>query len=154
MIGRLRHFLRDEGGAAVVELALCTTMFSVMIAGVADMSSAYSRKLALEQAVQRALEKQMQTTADDLPEATIKSEAVLQAGGGLTEDQVTVTRTRYCNGVAQSTYAGGCGTQTRTRYLNVKVYDDYSPILPAIKFGPVTSDGKYRVGAEAGVRIE
>nr|WP_314446426.1 hypothetical protein [uncultured Sphingomonas sp.] len=129
-------------------------MLSIMIAGVADISSAYSRKLALEQAAQRAIEKQMQTTGSDTPEGTLKTEAIQQAGGGLTADKITVVYTRYCNGVKRTTYLNECNsTAVTSRYLSVRIYDDYAPILP-ITFGVMTAEGKYRVSAEAGIRIQ
>ncbi|GAA4005326.1 TadE/TadG family type IV pilus assembly protein [Sphingomonas humi] len=145
---------KDERGLATVELALSATMLSIMVAGIADLSLAYSRKLALEQAAQRAIEKQMQTTGEDTPEGTLKSEAIAQAGGGLTADKITVTYTRYCDGVKRNTYLSDrcVAPQITTRYLAIQIYDDYTPILP-ITFGTLV-DGKYRVRAQAGVRIQ
>ena len=52
-----------------------------MTIGVVDMSNAYSRKLALEQGAQRAVEKIMQTTQDDTVENTLKTEVVCQVNG-------------------------------------------------------------------------
>ena len=52
-----------------------------MVVGIVDMSNAFSRKLALEQGAQRAIEKIMQTTADDTVEDTFKNEAVCQVNG-------------------------------------------------------------------------
>ena len=52
----------DQRGAAVIELALVAPILAVMIIGVVDMSNGYSRKLALEQGSQRAIEK---VDADD-----------------------------------------------------------------------------------------
>jgi len=150
----LRSLRSDHSGAAIIELALSATVLATMIAGVADISSAYSRKLALEQAAQRAIEKQMQTTGIETPEGTLKSEAIAQAGNGLTADKITVTYTRNCNGAKQDDYNDECEpTEITTRYLSIRIYDDYSPILP-ITFGTMTAEGKYRVSAEAGLRIQ
>ena len=147
--------LRDNcSGVATIELALSATMLSIMVAGITDLSLAYSRKMALEQAAQRAIEKQMQTTGEDTPEGTLKSEAIEQAGEGLTSDKITVTYTRYCNGVKRNNYLSDrcVEPQITTRYLSIRVWDDYTPILP-ITFGPMVN-GKYRVSAEAGMRIQ
>lgn len=150
----LKVLRSDESGAAIIELALSATVLATMIAGVADISSAYSRKLALEQAAQRAIEKQMQTTGIDTPEGTLKSEAIAQAGGTLTADKITVTYTRYCNGVKRTSYTNNClSTAITTRYLSIRLWDDYEPILP-VTFGTMTAEGKYRVSAEAGLRIQ
>ena len=54
------RLLRDERGAAVIELALVAPVLALMVIGIVDISNAYSRKLALEQGAQRAIEKIMQ----------------------------------------------------------------------------------------------
>ncbi len=56
-------------------------MLATLVFGVVDMSNAFSRKLALEQGAQRALEKIMQTTNDDTVEGTLETEAVCQVNG-------------------------------------------------------------------------
>jgi len=55
----LRRLAREERGAAVIELALVAPILAIMIAGITDISIAYGRRLELEQAVQRSIEKVM-----------------------------------------------------------------------------------------------
>ena len=71
----------DQGGAAVIELALIAPVLALTVIGVVDMSNAYSRKLALEQGAQRAVEKIMQTTETSTVENTLTTEAVCQVNG-------------------------------------------------------------------------
>ena len=62
MMGMSFHKLHaDQRGAAVIELAMIAPILAMMVIGIVDMSNGYSRKLALEQGAQRAVEKIMQT---------------------------------------------------------------------------------------------
>ena len=150
----LRRLLRNDEGVAVLELALAAPILALMVVGVADLSNAYSRKLALEQAAQRSIEKIMQTTATSTPDATVKAEAVAQAGGGLVADDVTVTYELYCDLVKQDDYDSDCTSgQSEARYLNVRVVDEYRPMFP-MHFAPINANGTYTVTAEAGMRIQ
>ena len=151
---QLRRLLLDQGGLAVVELALAAPILALMVVGVADLSTAYSRKLALEQAAQRAIEKIMQTTGSTTPDATLKAEAVAQAGGGLVADDVTVSYKLFCNAVEAPDPEGNCAPgETEARYISVTVSDEYRPIFP-IHFTGMNADGNYPVNATAGMRIQ
>src|SRR5690349_7864100 len=77
----MRKLFRNERGAAVIELAMVAPVLALMTIGIVDMSNAYSRKLNLEQAAQRAIEKIMQTTQDNTVDDTVKAEAVCQVNG-------------------------------------------------------------------------
>ncbi len=75
MMRKLFALARSEDGAALVELAIVAPVLAMLVAGVADISIAYSRELEIEQAAQRAIEKVMQTSGNDTPEDAIKKEA-------------------------------------------------------------------------------
>src|SRR6476646_6092840 len=81
MIRPLNPIAADEQGAAMIELALIAPVLALLAIGVIDISNAFSRKLALEQGAQRAIEKIMQTTDDDTVESTLKTEAICQVNG-------------------------------------------------------------------------
>jgi Flp pilus assembly protein TadG len=154
MIGRLRAKLaRDERGAAIIELAMVAPVLALMTIGVVDMSNAFSRKLALEQATQRAVEKVMQTTGDVTVEATIQGEAAAQAG--VPASQVTVTHRMECNSVEMPDYnLSECAEgEIEGRYIIVTVTDGYEPMFP-IHFGTLNADGKYAISATAGMRTQ
>ena len=156
----LRRLIGDDRGVAVIELALIAPVLATLIIGVADVGNAFSRKLALEQAAQRSIEKIMQTTAITTPVAALKAEAVAQAGGGLTADEVQVTYRLFCVSSAGAFTVnadydeGTCtGGSTEARYLEVVVSDEYTPIFP-VPFAGANAAGNYPVTATAGMRIQ
>jgi Flp pilus assembly protein TadG len=161
MIGRLKRLFRDTGGTATIELALAAPVLATMIIGVSDISIAYGKKLELEQAAQRAMEKVMQTTGEDTPANTIKKEAVCQYNGTdadgvcktapITTGNVVVTYSLTCNG-AVTAYTSDCtAAQTEVRYITVTVSDTYTPMFD-MHFG-TNQDGTYHLSGKAGVRV-
>jgi Flp pilus assembly protein TadG len=174
MIRHLRKLGRDERGAAVIELAFIAPVLATLIIGVTDVSIAYGRRLELEQAVQRSIEKVMQTTGDTTVAGTIKKEAVCQingtnadgtcAAGRLTEAEVTVTYRLECVAggvVAQTKQTADSDTfdgytcdpgQSEARYIIANAVDTYTPMFK-IHFG-TGANGVYDLSATAGVRVQ
>jgi Flp pilus assembly protein TadG len=177
---RLTSKLRaDDRGAAVIELALVAPVLALMVIGIVDMSNAFSRKLALEQGAQRAVERIMQTTGNDTVENTLKSEVQCQVNGTTTSgnaitcnstpvalSDVTVTYKLECTdaggtiAVQTSTvpatfdaFVCAPGTASEARYLEVQVNDKYSPLFP-IHFAFINGDGTYHLSATAGMRTQ
>jgi Flp pilus assembly protein TadG len=169
------NLARDERGAAIIELALVAPMFALMTVGVVDMSNAYSRKLALEQGAQRAIEKVMQTTEVDTVENTLKTEAVCQVNGTnpdgtcktspIAASNVTVTYRIECvsSGTVISTQTTtdstafdnlDCGTNREQKYIEVNVTDKYTPMFSYHFASFNGGDGSYHLQATAGVRTE
>ena len=167
---------RDDRGAAIIELALVAPFFALMVVGIVDMSNAYSRKLALEQASQRAIEKVMQTTQLDTVQDTLKSEACAQVDGvnadgsckntPITANDVTVTFRLECTNAAGTmtsqtstdadtfdTYTCASGTTKEAKYISVTVASFYTPMFP-IHFAKIDRDGTYHLSATAGVRTK
>ena len=78
-----------------------------MTIGVVDMSNAFGRKLALEQAAQRAIEKVMQTTAvDDRRRDDQGGSGVARQWPTRLRMQVTVTDRLECDGDVQARLRG------------------------------------------------
>ena len=179
MMRKLRNLGGNDKGAAIIELALVAPVFALMAIGVVDMSNGFSRKLALEQGAQRAIEKVMQTTGVDTVEDTLATEAVCQVNGTNSDgscktspinatDNVTVTWRRECvdsAGASTTSKVYGtsadydadaalCGTGRETSYINIALTDKYTPMFP-IHFAALDSgDGTYHLSAEAGMRTE
>ena len=170
----VRRLATSERGAVIIELAIVAPVMAMLAIGVVDMSNAFSRKLALEQGAQRAIEKIMQTTDDTTVEATLASEAVCQVNGTtngvcnttpITTNNVTVTYTLECtaSGGAVTTQSNTdatafngytCATgSTAARYISVNVTDKYTPIFP-FHFSSFNSDGTYHISATAGMRMQ
>jgi len=92
MMMRLLHRLRaDRRGVAAVELALAAPVLAALVAGTIDFSNAFARKLTLEQAAQRGIEKAFQTTDFKTVQDTIKSE--VSSAANVPESKVSVTYT-------------------------------------------------------------
>ncbi|MEO7410096.1 MAG: TadE/TadG family type IV pilus assembly protein [Sphingomicrobium sp.] len=152
MIGPFLKSLRsDERGAAVIELALVAPILATMTIGVIDLSNAFSRKLALEQAAQRGVEKVMQTTGELKVEDTMANEASTAAN--VPVSQVTVTFTMTCNGVATAASTECADDSTEVRYTELNIWDTYTPVIP-FKFAGMQSDGTYRLTAKQGIRTK
>ena len=160
---RLSNMGREQRGGAVIELALIAPVLAFLVVGVVDMSLAVGRKLAIEQAAQRAIEKVAQTTGEETPADTIKREAVCQINGTnadntcktgrLTTDNVTVTFNLKCDGVATDFTLDCAEGQSEVRYIMAKIADKYEPLFP-IKFAGLDADGTYHLAATAGVRVK
>ncbi len=145
---------RDCRGVAIVELALYAPLLATMTIGVVDMSNAFGRKLALEQATQRAIERVMQTTSDTTVEETIKAEAADQAD--VPAEQVTVTFQLECDQEVQDDFDNDtCAVgEDEARYLMVTVTDVYEPMFPVHFAGYSSADGGYPIRATAGMRTQ
>jgi len=151
----LNRLRRDNRGVAIIELALYAPILATMTIGVVDISNAFGRKLALEQAAQRAIEKVMQTTGDNTVEAELTAEASAQAGVPNDANHVTVTYRLECDGTYDSNYDDSCAVgQKEARYILVTVSDVYHPMFP-MHFGDYDSSvSGYRVVARAGMRTQ
>lgn len=172
---RYTALLTDDRAAAVIEMALVAPFLALGVIGIVDMSNAYSRKLALEQGAQRAIEKIAQTTESTTVEATLATEAVCQVNGvnsdgtcktsPITSSNVTVTWSLECtdssgaitsqSSTSSATYDAftcGSGTASQARYVQVTVTDKYTPLFP-VHFSSFNSgDSTYHLSATAGAR--
>jgi Flp pilus assembly pilin Flp len=166
VISLLRSLRADNRGAALIELALVAPVLALMTVGVVDLSNGFGRKLRLEQAAQRSIEKVMQTTGELSVEGTIANEAVCQYNGvdedgeckqaPLTTDNVTVTHRLECDGVEKIVTEDDqdCAEgQAESRWIQVTVRVDYAPLFP-VHFSGIDENNKYRIEAIAGMRTE
>lgn len=173
----IRRLTANDRGAAIIELALIAPIMALTVVGIVDLSNAFSRKLALEQGAQRAIEKIMQTTGDDTVEGTLKTEAVCQVNGmntngtcktsPITASDITVTWRLECRDttnvvvgtqtssdpVAFDDLKCASSTQKEGRYLEILVKDKYTPMFP-IRFAGLDVDNTYHLSATAGMRTQ
>jgi Flp pilus assembly protein TadG len=171
----IRRLRRDERGAAVIEMAMIAPVLALCVIGVVDVSNAYSRKLALEQGAQRAIEKIMNTTENATVESTLATEAVCQVNGmnsdgtcktsPISTSNVTVTWRVDCTSASGSvstqtttssatydSYLTSTCVGTRSGYVQVTVNSTYSPLFPIHFASFNTSDSTYHLSATAGTR--
>lgn len=170
---RRAAFLAAEDGTALTELAFVAPILAVLAAGVIDLSTAYSRKLALEQGAQRAIEKIMQTTDDDTVEGTLVTEAVCQVNGmkadgtcntaPITAANVTVTYKRTCRTAAGTLGAQQTNTNpdaldaqtcpsgfpVQNRFIDVTIVDNFQGTFIHKFWGDRNS---FQINASAGMR--
>ena len=150
MIRRLNQLGRDKRGAAIVELAVVAPMIALLTVGIVDLSNGFSRKLKIEQAAQRSIEKIMNTSASDTIENTLAAEAADQADVPLAN--VTVTYRLECD--SAPTDAAECAEdQVTSQWITVTVVDQYEPLFSR-HFAGINGDGTYHLSATAGVRIQ
>ena len=141
-LNRIR-LLVNEHGAAVIEMALIAPVLALGVIGIVDVSNAYSRKLALEQGAQRAVEKIMNTTENASVESTLTNEVQCQVNGSTT----TTASATYDALVAACT-----SPSIKAGYVQVTVTDKYSPMFPIHFAAFNTTDSTYHIAATAGVR--
>jgi Flp pilus assembly protein TadG len=170
---RFSTLVRNERGAAVIEMALVAPVLALCVIGIVDISNAYSKQLALEQGAQRAIEKIMNTTENATVESTLATEAVCQVNGmnangsckstPITTSDVTVTWRLDCtvggtttsqSSTSSATYDGwvaACAGR-KVGYVSVTVNDKYSPLFPIHFASFNTSDNTYHLSSTAGTR--
>ena len=161
----MKHFINlihDQRGAAMIELAFVAPVIALLTVGVVDLSNGFGTKLRVEQAAQRSIEKVMQTTGVLTVENTIAAEAVCQYNGTnangscktapLTTADVIVTHRLECDNVV-STNPDCLPTQKESRWIQVTVATDYTPMFP-LHFTGIAANGKYHIKSVAGMRTE
>ena len=150
MIARLGKLRDDCRGMAAVELALLAPILGALVIGIVDISSAYGRKLVLEQAAQRAIEKVMQTTVDTTVDVTIVNEAA--AAADVPVGQVSLDFWLECNGTREADYNTECDAgENEARYIELTITDKYAPMFP-VHFSSIHADGTYHISATSGIR--
>jgi Flp pilus assembly protein TadG len=151
------RLLANDRGAAVIEMALIAPVLALGVIGIVDVSNAYSRKLALEQGAQRAVEKIANTTENATVESTLTNEVQCQVNGSTTATStsggVTTTSTTCNTSPTQNitvTWRLNCttgGTTVSTSTTSSATYDALVAACtsPSIKAGyvQVTVTDKY-----------
>lgn len=151
---RLLHRLKlDRRGTATIELALVAPLLATFVIGIVDISNAVGRKLVMEQATQRGIEKIMQTTTDTTVDVTIVTEAA--AAANVPVDQVTLDYWLECDGTRKANYdTDNCAVGEReARYITLSIEDTYDPMF-SLHFAGANDDGEYPIFAESGIRIK
>lgn len=155
----LRNLVADERGTSLIEMAFATPILAACLMGMVDLSRAYSEKLLLEQATQRAIEKVMNRQTASTSYNTLKSEAKSAAHDAgftsVTDSDVTVDFWLECNGTRQSDYDSSCtGGQTYARYINVAIQKKFAPFFGTQYFPGANQDGTFTIKADAGIRTQ
>ena len=150
---RFAHLARDERGASLVELALVVPILASLLIGMIDLSRAYSYKLKLEQAAQRAIEKVQQYQTANSTYSTLQAEAATAAG--VPSSNVTIDYWLECNGARQTNYDSVCPSgQVYARWIQVDVSGTFTPLFASKRYPGANSNGTFTLHGIAGMRTQ
>ena len=150
---RTSTLARDERGASIIELALVAPVLASMLIGMVDLSRAYSYKLKLEQAAQRAIEKVQAYQTTTSTYSTLQTEAA--AAAGVPTSNVTIDYWLECNGTRASTYDSTCSSgQTYGRWVSVTVQGTFTPMFRSKYYPRANSDGTFTIQGKTGMRTQ
>ena len=155
-ITRLAH---DDRGASIIELALVAPILASLLIGMVDLSRAYSHKLLLEQAAQRAIEKVQQYQASSSTPDVMQAEAVAAAwDAGFTSTtvaDVTVDIWLECDGVRAANYSSVCPDgQVYGRWVSIDLKGTFSPMFRTRRWPGANTDGTFTLHGKAGMRTQ
>jgi Flp pilus assembly protein TadG len=164
MMRGLAAFRDCNRGASVIEFALAAPFLATLLIGMIDISRAYSDRLLLEQAAQRAIERVEQQRSVATDYGPIKADAAQQAGITQTTSNPQLTQWLECssdNGATwtsqgNNTITSQCpnGTDLPARYVTIRITKPFAPTFGARFFPGVNSNGTVTLAAEAGIRVQ
>lgn len=154
--------MRDERGVSVIEMAFLIPILAFMLLGMVDLANGYTRKMAVENAVNRAMEK-----VSVLPVQTdysfIKTE-ITTALPSVTAATITVDPYAMCDTTKMPTFQSECGfradgtAEEIQRYVRVRVAHRWTPMFNYGAFGhylfKAGSDGKVPLNVETQLRVQ
>lgn len=142
----------DQRGNSFVEMGLLMPILATLLVTTIDVSRAYSARLALEQAAQRAVEKIQIKDYVQTDKATMKSEAETAGGTG---SSATVTDWLQCGtSSTQLPYTDSCSSGASARFVKVVITKSYTPLFIKAVFPNKNSDGTVTLKATAGIRVQ
>ena len=150
---RLPRFVKDDRGAAIMELALVAPIIASLLIGMVDLSRAYSYKLQLEQSAQRAIEKVQQYQTSTSTYGTLQTEAA--AAAGVPTSNVTIDYWLECNGTRATTYDSVCADgQTYGRWVTVTVEGTFTPMFRSKYYPRANANGTFTIQGKTGMRTQ
>lgn len=150
---RFARLARDDRGASIIELALVAPVIASLLIGMVDLSRAYSYKLKLEQAAQRAIEKVQAYQTSTSTYTTLQSEAA--AAAGVPTNNVTIDYWLECDGTRASNYESVCTSgQTYARWVTVSVQGTFTPMFRSKYYPRANSDGTFTITGKTGMRTQ
>ncbi|HEX8622376.1 MAG TPA: TadE/TadG family type IV pilus assembly protein [Allosphingosinicella sp.] len=159
-----RHggILRDERGVSVIEMAFLVPILAFMLLGMVDLANGYTRKMAVENAVNRAMEKVAVLPVQD--DYTFIKTEITTALPSVTAASITVDPYSMCDTTKNATFKTECGfradgtAQEIQRYVRVKVAHRWTPTFNYGAFGhylfKAGSDGKVPLNVETQLRVQ
>ena len=132
---------------------MVTPILAGLLIGMVDVSRAYSARVDLQQAAQRASELERIANYSEDDNARIKSEAEKAGGPG---SEVTVTNWLQCGGdQTKHEYASSCpDDEAEARYVEVSITKTYKPLFTNSMFANRNPDGTVPLRATVGMRVQ
>lgn len=150
---RFAQLAKDDCGAAIMELALVAPIIASLLIGMVDLSRAYSYKLKLEQAAQRAVEKVQSYQTTTSTYGTLQSEAATAAG--VPTSNVAIDYWLECDGTRAANYDSTCASgQTYGRWVSVTVTGTFTPMFRSKYYPRANADGTFTVQGKTGMRTQ
>jgi Flp pilus assembly protein TadG len=154
--------LGDERGVSVIELGFLAPILAFMMLGTVDLANGYTRKMRVETAVARAMEKAAVLSVQD--DYTFLKTEVTTALPSVTASTVTVDAYTLCDTTKAATFKSECGFRVDgtpeeiQRYVKLKVADRWRPLFNYGAFGfylyKTGSDGKVPLTVETQLRVQ
>lgn len=144
----------DSRGTSVLELALAAPVLMLLVIGIADLGRGLSASFALNQSLQRTLEKAVVSNRrSDF--AYLRTEAA--AAAGVPQSNVTVDAWLECDGTKKASFDDSCAAgQQVTRYVEITIDSSFVPSFSYSYrwFGGVPQGGAIPLQSKAAVRIQ
>lgn len=154
--------LDDERGLSVIELGFLAPLLAFMLLGMADLANGYTRKMAVENAVNRAMEKVSVLAVQD--DYTFLKAEIASALPSVTPSTITVDPYSMCDTTKMPTFKSECGVradqtpQEVSRYVRVRVADRWKPMFNYGMAGAYLfktgTDGKVPLTVETQLRVQ
>ena len=150
---RFTRLAKDDRGASIIELALVAPVIASLLVGMVDLSRAYSYKLQLEQAAQRAIEKVQQYQTTTSTYGTLQTEAATAAG--VPTSNVAIDYWLECNGTRATSYDSVCPDgQTYGRWVTVTVTGTFTPMFRSKYYPRANANGTFTIQGKTGMRTQ
>ncbi|HEX8241084.1 MAG TPA: TadE/TadG family type IV pilus assembly protein [Allosphingosinicella sp.] len=157
-----RSLLSDERGVSVIELGFLAPILGFMMLGMVDLANGYTRKMAVENAVNRAMEKVAVSAVQD--DYTYLKTEITNALPSVATSTVTVEAYAMCDTTKMATFKSECGFRANgtpeeiRRYVRVNVADRWKPLFNYGAFGhylfKTGTDGKVPLTVETQLRVQ
>jgi Flp pilus assembly pilin Flp len=159
---RRPSLLRDERGVSVIEMGFLAPILGFMMLGMVDLANGYTRKMAVENAVARAMEKVAVLAVQD--DYTFLKTEVTSAMPSVTASTITVEAYSLCDTTKMPTFKSECGFRADgtpeqiSRYVKLKVADRWAPMfnygIGGYRLYKAGTDGKVPLTVETQLRVQ
>lgn len=144
VMNKIRSLRDDQHGTSLIELAILAPFAALLLLGMVDTSLAFTKKLRIEQVVQRAVEKATAYGSAGSDYSGLDDEAAAAANVPLKD--VKMDKWLECSGERQEDFDDECDEdELISRHVSMTIKASYTPMF---RYGPI---GKLVGAQETGV---